>query len=275
MFYNNATLVTNSRGPYRGKSNSGKEALCANPEVPVATATCCTSSTRAWWAGGGGANTVFTGERVSHELAKERCAPIWGVTKTDGVECLWEETDWDFSNAFWTNRPCTVQVQVNQDGMVSMVNNDIGPNGKQEVMLDNLNYFLVRWEGGEFPRVKDDCAGSDCLVHTSETGQFSCLCNITVENDVVFGSGDRPSRDEVLANLKIGEYDTTGAARSWGDVTAYEKEKETGNGTVFTSFKVVDDVGRTIQVKNEASLVRLGGSEGETMRITCLGIRQF
>ena len=83
MFYNNATLVTNSRGPYRGKSNSGKEALCANPEVPVATATCCTSSTRAWWAGGGGANTVFTGERVSHELAKERCAPIWDVTKTD------------------------------------------------------------------------------------------------------------------------------------------------------------------------------------------------
>ena len=159
--------------------------------------------------------------------------------------------------------------------MVSMVNNDIGPNGKQEVMLDNLNYFLVRWEGGEFPRVKDDCAGSDCLVHTSETGQFSCLCNITVENDVVFGSGDRPSRDEVLANLKIGEYDTTGAARSWGDVTTYENEKETGNGTVFTSFKVVDDVGRTIQVKNEASLVRLGGSEGETMRITCFGIRQF
>ncbi|GMH79107.1 hypothetical protein TL16_g08033 [Triparma laevis f. inornata] len=258
-FYNNATLVTSHRGPYRGISNSGKEALCANPENAVAVATCCSSSNRAWWTGGGGALGIwkFTGERVSHELAKERCAPIW-----EEEECLWDLTDYDFSNALWTNRDCSIQIQVNPDGLVSRVDN-VGPNGKYYVMIDNRNYFLVRWEGGVYPKVKDDCRvgdwnEGDCRVHESEIGAFSCICNVTVENEMVFGWDERPSRDDVLEKLKIGHMKEVGTEKVWGDVAGYEIADEMGNFS-FSSFKVVDDHGRTIHVKNLASTVRVGG----------------
>mmetsp|Transcript_20151 Transcript_20151/g.41987 ORF Transcript_20151/g.41987 Transcript_20151/m.41987 type:complete len:2123 (-) Transcript_20151:67-6435(-) len=258
MFYENATLVTDHKGYYRADkpTSSGSYAACANSNIPLAQATCCTTANdaaNAWGSvgGGNGPQVYFTGERVTREEAVRRC-------EANGrFACSFSRTDYDGVRAYWNHRSCKIQIQVNPDGFVSRVD-DVGPRGIDHVLKDNHNYFKVRWTDGNFPKVEEECGGGDCALHTSAHNARSCICNITVDSEVVF-EGPSPTREQVLESLSIGALDPSGDSQftssSQAGVKAWTKASEPSAQV----FEVADEDGKTVFLKNVLSTVKVDG----------------
>ena len=105
---------------------------------------------------------------------------------------------------WWTEEPCSLQVQVNTDGRVSVVH----PGGKsvRRTGVNSGSWFRVRWAGGAYPAAggASDCATHQrCAVHQGDEGP-TCVCDVNVTTGAVFTDGAVPSRAAAEEQLRIG-----------------------------------------------------------------------
>lgn len=101
----------------------------------------------------------------------------------------------------------------------------------------------------------------------SITADDQCLCEVSIQESAVFNT--LPSREEVLS-LKIGAFDpdtfsdsrvTYSLHESSSDVEAYVSSDSGIIGSMSTIFKVTDEWGDVLFLKNMQSSITLGTGE--------------
>jgi hypothetical protein len=180
---------------------------------------------------------------------------------------------------FWTDSNCTQQVKVRSDGMVAIIHRpDENPFFHDDVvpfvdLVNSVSFIGVQWQKHNltlesiYPKLDNNCGNGACSI----TADDSCLCDVSIHESAVFDA--LPARDDVLSTLKIGGFDPATFADS--DVT-YSMQDSTSAvqafvssdaaiiGSMKTIFKVIDEYGNTIYLKNMKSEIRLGlGGEYE------------
>lgn len=157
----------------------------------------------------------YSGEKVSYSLNEERCNS-YGGTVCDAERifpygqnqtCGLGIPNW-LPSFRWTNQTCTVQVKVDNAGMISIVhdpnldiNTVLQSKGEtlqsihQPVSPDNNNYFKVKWNQGQFPSALNQCGSCQQLGN-------NCLCEVSVSEDKIFSQV--PKANEALKKLTIG-----------------------------------------------------------------------
>jgi hypothetical protein len=187
---------------------------CSDQRAVAAAPMCCSHGDNST-DGTGDAKCKYQQERVSFQTAIDRCASYgkglcYGNHGTNTGSCH-PYSMWRYS--VWLNRPCTLSVQIQRDGRVSVVhqgalydntdptNTRIEPEEFAPVIsVGSKSIFDVVWLDDAFPRAdSDDCSGL-CTVH-GET----CVCEIEVENTAVFTDTSRiPTPAELSESLHIG-----------------------------------------------------------------------
>ena len=133
----------------------------------------------------------------------------------------------------------------------------------------SISYIHVQWERdvvtGEkvYPSTSNNCGDGAC----SATDDDHCLCLTTITENHVFDS--LPSRDDVLTSLRVGAFDPDSyeggtysllLEESSGNVDVFVTSDSSGIGATSTIFKVTDEFGEVVYLKNFASIVTLGGA---------------
>lgn len=175
---------------------------------------------------------------------------------------------------FWTDASCTLALKVRADGKVAILHEPAAnPFFEDETVpyvdINNtITFFTVTWEKHEmtfeelFPTVNNTCGEGACSV----THDDACRCEVTLSEGAVFDS--LPSREEVLSTLKTGAFPPESFAdaavtyslfESSADVEAYVASDQSAIGVESTIFKVQDEFGKTVYLKNLASSITLGG----------------
>lgn len=189
----------------------------------------------------------------------------------------------------WTTDECRVEVAVKSNGLIGLshiINPCVYNNGTNNCIvrsqtaphvsiinengykdyLTTLDYFSVIWEkdavGEEvFPSAEDnECGHGSCVSH-EEFGEIMCLCNITVYEDLVFNK--MPTRYQMKKNLFIGAFSPDlfdeNVYVSFSKKNGVEAFRYNGFGnfSIHTIFKVENEVGQTIFMKNSYSSVRV------------------
>ena len=114
-----------------------------------------------------------------------------------------------------------------------------------------------------YPSLSNTCGSGACSI----TSDDACLCPVTLNEAPVYNS--LPSRKEVLS-LKIGAIDpdtfsdatvTYSLLESSDDVEAHVSSDSGAIGSTSTIFKVTDEYGEIIFLKNMISTITLGNYE--------------
>lgn len=172
---------------------------------------------------------------------------------------------------YWTDSACTQYVRVRSDGMVALihepVSNALVANEKVVpfVSLDSsVTYITMPWLQDIytleylFPSNEDNsCDNGACSV----LGDGSCLCPVTVSESSAFDS--LPNRTEVLSNLFIGGFDPSIYSDSYSLVDSSDDVEAYSTGAIgdpSTIFKVTDEYGEVLYLKNVLTSVTIGDS---------------
>jgi hypothetical protein len=189
---------------------------CSDQRAVAAAPMCCAHGDVST-DGYGDAKCQYQQERVSYQTAVDRCAThgkglCYGNYGTNTGSCH-PYSMWRYS--VWLNRACTLSVQIQRDGRVSVVhegalydntdpsNSRIEPEEFGSVIsVGSKSIFDVVWRDGAFPRADSSCSDL-CTVH-GET----CVCEIEVENSAVFTDSSRiPTPAELSESLYISAMD--------------------------------------------------------------------
>ena len=115
--------------------------------------------------------------------------------------------------------------------------------------LHSLTYFRVNWQNAEFPSMDNRCGQGVCEVWGDR-----CICKTTVKESVVFES--LPTREQILEHLHVGAFSP------YVKKYVYSKPQSgfallsmNNEFSVDTAFKVKDNFGRTLYLKNLMSNV--------------------
>ena len=175
---------------------------------------------------------------------------------------------------FWTNSSCTFSLKVRADGLVAIIHEPAANPYFEDKTVpyvdvnNTITYIRVPWKKNNltfeemFPTVNNTCGGGACSV----THDDACLCEVTVSEGAVFDS--LPTRGDILSSLKIGAFPPESFAddtvtyslfETSGDVEAFVASDSSGIGAESTIFKVNDEFGNTLYLKNMASNIELGG----------------
>jgi hypothetical protein len=112
-----------------------------------------------------------------------------------------------------------------------------------------------------YPSLNNTCGNGACEI----TSDDACHCSLELNETHVFDT--LPSREEALS-LKIGAIDpatfsdsnvTYSLSEASDDVEAYVSSDSGIIGATSTIFKVIDEFGDVIYLKNMASSITLGG----------------
>lgn len=255
-FFSDAKFVATDGDSAWPTTETGGVRACANPLAAAAGATCCDN-------GGGGlvSSCAYVGERLTFAAADAKCAGL-GLALCSARGAISNDTCGYNAIHTWLSAQCTVQVQVHNDARVSLVHTD---SAVPSTMLDSGHAFRVRWEGGHFPTVDDNCAGASGCMHHGQT----CLCNVDIDHSPVFTSTDvMPTAEQVEASLHVGAPDpesfdagTYVLHATAGGVSAFTKKGGTGDAfDQNTIFHIVVNGTREIYLANTISTVRLRGS---------------
>lgn len=165
-------------------------------------------------------------------------------------------------------------MKVRNDGMVSIVHNpSVNPNVAAVlapyVDVNNetsITYFSVPWGKDPitsqevFPQVDNNCGNRACQAFDDD----HCLCTVQVTESPAFDK--LPTRIEILSTLHIGAFDLAiytdnpySLLESAAGVDAYTISSANTIGATTTIFKVTDDFGDVIYLKNMLSSIKLGG----------------
>jgi hypothetical protein len=116
--------------------------------------------------------------------------------------------------------------------------------------------------GKIYPSLNNTCGNGVCTI----TDDNNCLCSLTLSETPAFDS--LPSREDVLS-LKVGAFDPATFSdsavsyqlkESSADVEVYVLSDARIIGDTSTIFKVVDEYGETIFLKNLISIITLGNT---------------
>jgi hypothetical protein len=262
-YFANAQLITSRFGTTRSYN---PRQLCANPLTPAAQVTCCSNTSTSLTAT---CQVEYTGERTTSATAAQRCSAFgqrpcnFTWTRAGSPACSRSSEGY-----FWqpATRPCTLQVQVSNDGMINQVDSipDVSTSSRFDV--DALDKFRVVWDNDSFPTVANGGCSGACAVVGS-----TCLCNISVVTTAVFmNTSSLPSRSQVMSELSVGAVDpalfpsgtftrcTTAACTADPAVTIYTRGI---NSTidVETVFRVTPGLGSSTPLffRNVRSTVQL------------------
>lgn len=232
--------------------------ICANPELPVAGAACCSSPKTI-----ASSECEFAGERMNLETAKSRC-------QAKGL-ALCNYTRFDVADACpnigsqWTRTSCQVEAKVDSTGAIAIVHNT-GGTVRNFVNDDSPSFFRVQWTGGVFPTARDNCGGGNCREVDRQ-----CICRVEIRTKAVFKK-EPANRNPLLAHLHVGFpnlalFDGLGLKRkivegstSFNGYVFYSSDGSCCNEQ--TIFEVTDPVsGRTLYLKNTRSTVSIAGTE--------------
>lgn len=175
---------------------------------------------------------------------------------------------------FWTDAACTQYVKVRNDGMVAIVhkpaeNSNVDADTVPFVSEEgSVTYISMPWLQDIFtldylyPSSEDNsCDNGACS--TSPDGSY-CLCPVTVSETAVFDS--MPNRTEVLSSLNVGAYNPSIYSDSSSPYTLVDSSSGVeaysigAIGDVTTIFKVTDEYGETLYLKNVLMSVTIGSS---------------
>lgn len=175
---------------------------------------------------------------------------------------------------FWTDASCTLSLKVRADGLVAIIHNPAAnPFFEDETVPyvdanNTITFIKVPWEKDAltaeeiFPTVNNTCGAGACSI----THDDACLCDVTVSESTVFDS--LPSREDALSLLKVGAPPPESFAgdtvsytlfEASAEIEAYVASDASGIGVESTIFKVEDEFGNTVHLKNMASSITLGG----------------
>ena len=175
---------------------------------------------------------------------------------------------------FWTDASCDLSLKVRADGLVAIIHEPatnvfFDDETVPYVDIDNtITFIRVPWETDDmtseeiFPTVSNTCGAGACSV----THDDACLCEVTVSESAVFDY--LPSREDVLSLLKVGALPpesfaddavTYSLIETSAEVEAYVASDSSGIGAKSTIFKVQDEFGNTLHLKNLVSNITLGG----------------
>jgi hypothetical protein len=228
--------------------------FCGDPRLPIGGTVCCSSED-------GKADLRFeqySGEMVSRETAKNRCATEQYFLCQDPS---WVCNGCNQRLEFWTSASCSTMVKFDASGRVAIVHrsDDIADNlFDSPVREDSKTFFRVEWSGPienvlEF--YDDWCDNMGCERDSSDN---LCLCPVTVMDYRAFSIA--PTRNQILEELKIGAFSPYGrddlSKYDLGNgVTMFSKTEKLDESTIF---EVVDDNGRISFRKNIRSEVIVG-----------------
>lgn len=267
---------------------------CAEPTAPVAGTACCNvngnspSATPSYLTQSGTERQcLFTNEHMKLSTAKERCAALGGKICDNGFYiggAYWEFSRMcSFGQYSWTDVPCSLQVQVDREGLVNLVQPEINlpyqhnrEKGKfrypANQVLGSQNKFAVPWKDEIYP---GSSASSTCTGLCAPAAGGSCLCNVTVAVTQVFSGSQVPSLADVRANLFIGAADpsTYGSGNEYAKCTqvlctnsGMEIYVKGGSGAFSLAKDTIFKVppfragGRSTYVFNKKSTVMVGDS---------------
>jgi cullin-associated NEDD8-dissociated protein 1 len=204
---------------------------CADPAVPLAGTTCCSGSTEKPVNGFPDKYCRYPGEMVSYATAAERCTSQSKRQCTDSYAAgyyNWWKNGCGGTTYTWLNSPCSVRVQVHDNGYVNLVEDSPtetagGPkiHTTHEFKPNSEHAFRIRWNTAtagtstagaaaahNFPRHDAGCASADASgVHAcAPAAGNTCLCSVSVATGAVFTAvtGLPTSVAEVEAALFIG-----------------------------------------------------------------------
>jgi len=109
---------------------------------------------------------------------------------------------------------------------------------------------------------KDDNSCDNGACSTLDDG--SCLCPVTVSESSMYNS--LPTRNEILSNLHIGGFNPSIYSDSSAPYSLVESNSEVDAfspsviGDALTVFKVTDEFGKTLYLKNSLVNVTIGNS---------------
>jgi len=172
----------------------------------------------------------------------------------------------------WTNATCSLQVAVQNNGLVALHHNPDKSGHKNppptaaHVNVDNsLNYFSIHWDRNsvneeQFPSTRNGCGNGACQVYNAEV----CLCDTKVIETVAFSS--LPNRAQVLSKLSIGAIEPAvlngfnsiqyQLVQSANGVEAWSRSNHPDYST-NTIFKVLDEKNDYVYLKNIVSTVQV------------------
>lgn len=287
-FYNDAKkVVTGYSDVVSGIGRRHTHGMCANPLIASAARSCC--DIEAIDVAEYNYKMEYHGERTLFASNSAQCLVDGGrVCDADGliadnplvnIRTNYDEIYPSKNTFFWTDAPCTLSLKVRFDGMVAIIHEPWGSpffDDKTVPYVDinnTITYFNVPWKRDNitseelFPSVTDnECGGGACTV----TADDMCLCHVNISETPVFSS--LPSREDVLSSLVVGAFDpavftdddsaanaTYSLFESSADVEVYVASDQSSIGALSTIFKIKDEFGKSIFLKNVASTVTLGG----------------
>ncbi len=198
------------QGGRAAKYGDDDSVQCANPASRVGVSLCCEAGdpTTLLDLPSYGPQCLFASEKMSYAVAEQRCVAAGGGLCEKSLH-HWHTFD-DSCGPYhfaWRSTACALQIQVfpNEKGSIAVVDALSGANLLPEVELDSKNFFRVHWKDGAFPQPSNpvDC-GVGCLPGTGGT----CVCNIEVEDSVIYASSSAISSAwDMRKRLAIGAPD--------------------------------------------------------------------
>jgi len=224
---------------------------CADPNlVTIASVACCASSSSPVLVSNGGAECLYLAEPMKYTTAASRCDAIYGTTtcrvnygqfpndierneNTTGEAAEWAQMCSAFQHR-WTNRECSLQVQIDYLGVANVVD----PNGNRFMKgleVNSGSTFKVLWNppangthtlsGPRYPVVHDGSCGMDGCEALPENGG-TCLCETWVQHEAVYTDANAalPTPAAMRSKLFIGAFvpeDYGGTANEESGLSGY------------------------------------------------------
>mmetsp|Transcript_30664 Transcript_30664/g.64801 ORF Transcript_30664/g.64801 Transcript_30664/m.64801 type:complete len:611 (+) Transcript_30664:516-2348(+) len=254
--YNNGKQIQQYNDNRRGQ-------MCANPGLSHAHEACCREELNAEVRTAtmeANVTYFYEGERMRYSTARDRCV-AYGQDL-----CLFRAIQITPNNEdarkgyHWTNKDCSISVKVNSKGYIAIVhdasisNSDTIPWHLEE---DNTqNWFRVFWNNGSYPGDSETNTCEDNGCKTRSDGD--CLCRTSVSESVMFTDIVNVSKEDVMSQLflgVLGPQQGSAPTNITDDLTVHMIRGNLDSNTVFE----VQDMGRTLYLKNTLSTVRVEG----------------
>ena len=257
-FYNGAQSV-------RRRWGQTGNAMCGDPGTLAAVTACCngTNIAKDWPS----REEVFSGERVSLDLAQQRCsssASTLSLCENPFVrdsDCNRNGGCDNLGTFYWSSLGCSLTAKINQEGKVAVVHNPEieGVDTYKMVTDDTEMYFRVDWISDDADSIAHQLVG-DCLRFGCTNGdRTTCICPTSVNETPAFvHEEDFLSLENVLSIATIGSFLHT--QENFQPVDGMEGLSKYPHGdlTAETIFKIVDSNGQAHFRQNKQNEVHLG-----------------
>jgi uncharacterized protein (DUF1501 family) len=161
---------------------------------------------------------------------------------------------------YWTTTPCTLRAKIDSLGKIAIVHSPSGIEPQaisQRVQNETKTFFRVDWSGDINSFI------ANCQLHSSCSISIDgyCVCDVTVQNDPVFGESDLINPLKLGQSLFIGAFEPSILGSSYISSTVEDITTHKKNGLMDseTIFEFIDGNGVRQLRKNMRSTVKIVG----------------